>query len=183
MADDILDSLGQILAQVAPTAASMLGGPLAGTAVSWVESQLGITPPAGAAPADRQQALLAGCQALTGDQLVAIRKADGDWRATLVNAGVLLEQTDEKDRESARARAAAVKDRTPTIIAILIIALWGVVEGFLMFGTLTPGMQASFETGQRTLQDALMLVLSYYFGSSAGHAQATLLLSQARPAP
>jgi hypothetical protein len=179
---DFLGQLGDILAQVAPTAASMFGGPLAGTAVTWVEGQLGITPPAGSGLADRQQTLLGALQGLTGDQLVAVRKADSDWKVALVNAGVLLEQTDEKDRESARSMAAAMKDRTPMIIAILVIAMWCGVEAFLMFGTLTTTMQASFETGQRTLQDVLMLVVSYYFGSSAGHQRATELLAQSSPA-
>ena len=61
------DALGA-LAQVAPTIATMIGGPLAGTAVSALESVFGLNP-----TGDKIAALQAVSTA-TPDQLLALRQ-------------------------------------------------------------------------------------------------------------
>jgi len=67
-----LKQLGTSIASFAPTLAAMLGGPLAGTAVSALESALGLT--AGAGPEAVTQVLQNGT--MTPEQLGAIRAAD-----------------------------------------------------------------------------------------------------------
>ncbi len=66
-----MSDIKDILKSVAPTLATLLAGPEAGVAVSALESALGLTPGSGIDAVN--SAMNAG---LTGDQIVAIKKAD-----------------------------------------------------------------------------------------------------------
>ncbi len=91
----------------------------------------------------------------------------------------LLAATDAGDRDSARKREAAVRDWTPMVLAA------GTTIGF--FGLLSALMFVEPPAGSRevviamvgALGTAWVSVISYYFGSSAGHARQTELLAQA----
>ncbi len=174
-----------LLLQAAPTVAGMLGtavggplGPLAGVAVSALEQQFGLTPPEDTPLASRAQVALAAAATATPDQLVALHQADLAHAEKLAAAGIDLETLAVKDRDSARQREMSVKDWAPRALAIVVLVAWVAAYAAVMFASSVPPQVTD---GLRTLDAALMLVLAYYFGSSAGSAAKTALLAQAEP--
>lgn len=164
----------QILGKLAPTAATLLGGPFAGLAVGAVVKALGL--PTEATQEDIQATVEKG---LSGEQLLALRLAEIDVQKHLEDNGIKLEEIAASDRDSARKREIEIKDNTPKVLA------YSVTLGF--FGTLTALM-----TGQVTQvgHDVLLVmigslgtawtgIIAYYFGSSAGSKSKTELLAKA----
>lgn len=178
---DILGDLGNILEQVAPYAATLVGGPLAGTGVSWLEGQLGLTPAAGTSMADRQAALTTALQGLPADQVAALRKSDNDLKASFVQAGLALEATDEADRASARQREVAIKDYIPGTMAVgVTVGFFGLLA-FLATHEVPPASRDLLNVMLGALGTAWTAIVTYYFGSSSGNARATELLAKAGP--
>lgn len=158
----------QVLGTLAPTAATLLGGPFAGLAVKAIGDALGMS---GAKVEEVQQALASGN--LTGDQIIALKQAELDLQKHLADNGIKLEEVAAGDRDSARRREISIKDSTPKVLA------YSVTVGF--FGTLGALMSGSVGT---TGHDVLLVmigslgtawtgIISYYFGSSAGSAAKT----------
>lgn len=162
------------------SAASSLGGPLGVMASAAVGKALGVDK----APTDAAglEKVIAGA---LGDptQRAALLKAEQDFQLQMQELGYQhaeeLEQIAAKDRDSARNREIQVKDFTPRILAgLVIVAAFGGEGWILTHGY--PSNIAPELVGRilGTLDSALILVLSYYFGSSAGSAEKTRLLSQ-----
>lgn len=82
-----------------------------------------------------------------------------------------LESIAAADRANARGREIALKDKFPKILATVVVILCFLGEGlYFRFGA--PANAAPELIGRilGTLDSALILVLGYYFGSSAGSA-------------
>ena len=120
--------LKQTIASIAPTLATMLGGPLAGTAVTALEGAFGLAPGSG------QDAITKVVQTgnMTPDIIAAVRAADQKHAELMKQMDIdlaklnlsheeLLAQTDAGDRDSARKREIAVKDHTPERLAYIMI--------------------------------------------------------------
>jgi len=150
------------LAEYAPTLASMIGGPLAGTAVSALEGVLGI------APTGNKQTALAAVASANPDQILALQAENNRHAEALSKAGIDLETLTVRDRESARQREMAVKDWVPGVLAAAVVLVWLGGYAATMFAHLDPSIRDLITGGLRTLDAALMLVLSYYYGSSRG---------------
>ena len=150
-----LKSIGSAIAKLAPTVATVLAGPLAGTAVSSLESIFGFN--ASAASTADAEAAIAGA---TPEQTLALRALETNYKLALAQAGYA-------DTANARAREEAVHDSTPRLLAYLVVAMTIAGEGFLLIhGTVVGADQAIVGRIMGTLDSALMLVLSYFFGSS-----------------
>jgi hypothetical protein len=150
----------QVLKTVAPTLALAVGGPFGPLAAAALHAALGST--------DQATAETALVNA-TPDQLLQLKKADQDFAVQMETLGIAKEKLSFDDTASARSREVAVKDMTPRIIAYVVIVLVLVAEGSMFF----VGQPKSIDgvvLGRilGTLDSALMLVLGYYFGSSAG---------------
>lgn len=180
MSFDLKAAIGTI----APTLATMLGGPLAGTAVAALTQALGLSP--GSTQDDVTKAVAAG---MSPDTIAAVRAADqkhleilGQQQIDLakLNAdyAAAIAATDAGDRDSARKREMSVMDWTPRLLA------WGVTIGFfgVLWFMLTQQMPAGAHDALLILLGALqagfMSILTYYFGSSSGSAEKTRLLGQ-----
>ena len=122
----------QTLEKLAPTVASAFGTPLAGMAVSAIESALGLTGGNGSSEGI-EAAITAGT--LTGDQITALKKADQDFAARMKQMDIDLAKMQFEDVASARSREVAVKDDTPRNLAYMMIG------GFF---TLSAGMCIAF---------------------------------------
>lgn len=154
------------IATVAPTIAGLLGGPLASMGVQAIENVFGLAP--GTAQND-PQAVVNAVANMTPETAVKLAQIDADLKAKLVQAGIDMAKLDVDDRNSARQREMAVKDKTPMLLALLVTGgFFGVLWWILTHGLPkdTAGSEALL-TMLGALGAAFMAVLNYYFGSSA----------------
>ena len=159
-----------IIASVAPLLGTAIGGPFGGLAGTLLSKALGTSDP---------KAQEAAITSADPDILLKLKQADNDFQAQLKSLQIDEEKLSFDDTANARAREMAVKDSTPRIIAYLVILLVLVAEGSMFFVGQPKGMDGVV-LGRilGTLDSALMLVLGYYFGSSAGSTSKSDALNQ-----
>lgn len=168
-----------IIGSVAPTIATALGGPLAGTAVNAV-SQAVLGKPGGT------QAEIAEAVAKSGnpEMLEKLKEAELQYAAKMKELGIDLEKIVVKDRMSARIREIALKDMTPKILALsytmgyflILYYLWR--NGMPTFDNPNYSVKDLINTLLGVLSAAQMSIISYYFGSSASSAQKSDILEK-----
>lgn len=152
------------LKQLAPTAATLLGGPLAGMAVDAIGNALGMKD----ATKDQVKDLLTS-GTLNADQMAAIKKAEADLILKVKELDIDMEKVHAGDRASARDMAAKTGDIwTPRIIALVVFIVWGAVNWKLFNGTISGDMRELVARALGTLDGTLLAVVYYYFGSSSG---------------
>lgn len=152
----------RIVATVAPGIATALGGPLAGLAVKAIGGALGLGDGAS------EDAVAAAVTGASPDQLLAIKQADQAFKVKMRELDVDLERISMQDRDSARRREADTKDWAPKVLAAIIVLTWASVQWFILRNSVPEDMRELIMRVLGTLDAALMLVLAYYFGSSAG---------------
>jgi hypothetical protein len=163
---DLLKTFGPLVGQIAPTLANALGGPLAGMAVKAVSTAL-----FGHQDASEDE-ISAAMATATPDQLAALKKIDADFKVQMKALDIDLDRIAASDRDSARKMAMETHDWTPRILAVLIVISWGIVQWFLLHNVIEQSMRELVARVLGTLDGALMLVLSYYFGSAHKHTDA-----------
>lgn len=155
-------NLKQVIATVAPALATAFGGPLAGMATRAVAG--GLLGREDASLDEVEQALAAATPA----DLVRLKEIETRFKADLKAADVKLEQIAAEDRASARDRQARMKDWTPSVLGLAIIAGFFGVLGFIF----THGLPASGSEVLLIMVGALGTMTSqvgnYFFGSSVG---------------
>ena len=128
--------------------------------------------------ADAISAAIAGA---TPEQMLALKQADNDFAAKMQQMGFdnvqHLESIAAGDRDSARKREIATGDWTPRILAYLVILLAGIGEGSLMLGYEPRVAPELIGRILGTLDAAVMLVLSYYFGTTASSSEKTRIIA------
>lgn len=155
-----------IVRTVAPTAATMLGGPLAGMAVKALGDKLLGNP--NATEAEVQAAVIGASPA----DLVKMKEIDADLKKSLSDAGVKLEQIAADDRNSARQLEVQTKSYTPSILSYCILgastlAFLGVVFGKVTLPT-DPQTAVIYGSVLTFLVTESKAILGYWFGSSSG---------------
>lgn len=157
LSDTFKALIGKV-APFAPTIATALGGPGAGAAVSALS------------------AIVLGRSDGTADEVAqALQTAPPEVFAKIRAADQQFELDRQRiaadDRKSARQREVDAHDSwTPRILAGLVVVGAFVGEGYAMTHVIPPGSEMLVGRVLGTLDGALMLVLAYYFGSSAGSA-------------
>ena len=161
-----------IVGTVAPTVATALGGPLAGVAVKSIASKLLDRPDA--TDEEVEQAVL-GADPQT---LLRLRELDVEFKKSMTDAGIRLEEIAADDRANARAREAQVKDHTPAILAYAItVGFFGTLGFMLVNGKPATGGDALLVM-LGSLGTAWAGVIAYFFGSSSGSRKKDEALSQ-----
>lgn len=165
----------KVVASVAPMLGAALGGPLGGMAGQILGSLLGVDPKD---PKAIEKAVLSA----TPDKLLEIQKAEADFKLQMEKLGFENEQAllrlETDDRASARRREVDSGDSwTPRILAACVVGGWIAVQAFLLRSVIDNSMRDLVARMLGTLDSALMLVLSYYYGSSAGSFLKSKLLS------
>jgi hypothetical protein len=163
-----------------------LAGPYGALASKILSPILGIKPDA------KEDDYTAALAKATPEQIEAIKQAEQQFQLQMKQLEIQsveeLEKLASDDRASARNREIQVtastgkKDLTPRILAFAVVILCFAGEGLYFF--LGAPRNASPELIGRilgTLDSALILVLSYYFGSSAGSDRKTELLASKAP--
>jgi hypothetical protein len=160
---DFLKAAAGILATLAPTVATVLGGPLAGMATTALVGALGLEP---TASADEIMKAVAGA---TPEQLIKLKEVEAQLILDLKKLDVDVARIDAGDRDSARKREIATLDYTPKILAALVMGAWIAVQYFIFAGhNVEPTMRDFAMRALGTMDAALTMVLAYYYGSSSG---------------
>lgn len=152
------------LKTLAPTIATVLGGPLAGMAVQAIGSAMGMTDATG----ERINEVLTSGN-MTGEQVAAIKKAELELKAKLAELQIKPEEIAAQDRQSAREMA-----KVNMLPQMILSAIYSVGYFTLLY---------QFATGELVIplqnRDLLMpllgvmtaaqvQIMNFWFGSSAG---------------
>jgi hypothetical protein len=148
------------LKSIAPTLATAMGGPLAGMAVEAISKAIGVD------PGEVQNSINSG--KLTADQVASIQQAEIAIKARAQEMGLDFEKLAVADRTSARQMQISTQSYVPPTLSIMIVLAWAIVQWFLLTHIIDSSMRELIARVLGTLDGALMLVLSFYFGSSAG---------------
>ena len=162
----------ETLGAVAPTLARALGGPVAGMATEAIAMALGL--PAGASEKD----IAAKVETLTGADWVNLQKAEMDFEVRLEELNIKKDQLDAADRDSARKREIATKDKTPQILGLSIVLGFFTVLGTLIYSgaSMDPAALTIVESMIGALGAMTVQVCNYFFGSSRGSKAKTELI-------
>ena len=155
-----LGIFGKLIENVAPTIATALGGPVAGMAVKALSNAL-----LGHGDGSEDDIKTALATA-TPDQIAAIRKVDADFKVQMKSLDIDLVRIAASDRASARDMAIGTHSFTPSVMSYVIVCCWAVIQYFLFTHVIEASMRELIARVLGTLDGALMLVLSFWFGSS-----------------
>ena len=166
--------LKRAVAKTAPKIAEELGGPLAGAAVSALARAI-----FGKDDVDEEE-LAVALETASPDQLIALKRAENDFRVAIRNAAVEEARIDAADRASARERQTKLGDWTPSILGAFIIGGFFLTLAAMVARKLPPGAETEFSIMLGALATMTAAVVNYYFGSSASSREKTMLLSGAK---
>lgn len=183
MADDREDQLKRrearrrlkkAVAKSAPKIAESLGGPLAGAAVAAIARAI-----FGKERATEKE-LADALATASPDQLIALKRAEHEFRLAIRNAAVEEARIDAGDRASARDRQQKMRDWTPSILGALIVGGFFLTLGVMVARKLPAGAETEFSIMLGALATMTAAVVNYFFGSSAGSREKTMLLTGVR---
>ena len=162
---DILKKAKSILSVVAPNIGTALGGPIGGMAGRVVAKAL-----LGKDEASDNE-IFEAVEKATPEQLVALKKADADFKVQMKQLDIDLAKISADDRDSARKRQIALGDHTPTVLAILtMLAFFGYIGAVTFLPT--PNADIGLvNVAIVWLGGTASTVVAYYFGSSSGSKQ------------
>jgi len=166
------------LAKLAPTVATALGGPLAGTAISALGELLGIT---NATPESIADAVSSG--SLTPQQITDLKQLELKYQSEEKERGFRYEELAFKDRDSARQAnvASGIQKELFNMSVILLIVTLG-TEIWVLFNGYPDALPEIIVGRVLGLMDAVaMMVLAYWYGTTNGSAQKNTLLANSEP--
>jgi len=155
-----LGIFGKLIENVAPTIATAIGGPVAGMAVKALSTAL-----LGHGDGSEDD-ITAALSNATPDQIAAIRRADNDFKVQMKSLDIDLVKIAAEDRASARDMAASTHSYTPSVLSYVTVVCWAIIQYYLFTHIIDPSMRELIARVLGTLDGALMLVLSFWFGSS-----------------
>jgi hypothetical protein len=161
------------LTQIAPGIATALGGPLAGLAVTAISKALGID------EKDVQSTIEQG--KLSADQLSSLKQAEIELQSKAQELGLNFEKLAVDDRKSAREMQMSTKSFVPALLSILVVCAWALIQYFLLTHVIAQEMRELVARVLGTLDGALMLVLSFYFGGSSDSQDKDAMLHRSTP--
>lgn len=171
---DLLKTFGPLLGSVAPTIATALGGPVAGMAVKAISNALF------GHQDGTEDDIMTALANPSGDQLAALKKIDADFKVQMKSLDIDLERIAASDRDSARQMATNTRSIIPAFLAAIIIGGFAAIIAMRVAGfeVSSDPMVNDLVT---TLRDGVMLVLSFYFGSSSSSQNKDHLLYNSVP--
>ena len=161
------------ITSIAPTLANCLAGPLGGMAIELLSKHLGIDPGA------VQETINNG--KLTADQIASVQAAELAIKAKAQEMSLDFETLATQDRKSARDMQISTNSFIPPVLSVMIVLAWAAIQFFLLTHVIEPTMRELIARVLGTLDGALMLVLSFYFGSSSGSQNKDSMLHNSTP--
>jgi len=166
--------LKTILKSAAPMLSAAIGGPFGAMAAKLAAEALGD-------PSSKPEDLPTLMASATPEQIAALKKAEMDFKVRMTELGYANEEKLAalvvEDRKSAREMQTSTRSRIPGVLAVLVVLAWGLVQWFLLTHVVDQSMRELVARVLGTLDGALMVVLSFYFGSSHGSQQKTELMA------
>ncbi len=165
-----------MLSTIAPTIATVIGGPLAGTAVRAGLNALGVTPQEG----QEQEQLASAVAKATPEQLLKLKEADQAFKVQLKKLGLEAEKIAAHDRDSARQMAAKTGKEPQVVLSVAYTIAYGVVMYCFMAGKVAVPDQQQILFGSLIgiLTAAQVQILNFWFGSSAGSKDKTRIIGE-----
>lgn len=157
------------LKQIAPTIATALGGPLAGMAVSAISKAIGVDP--------EKVGDLISSNKLTADQIAQVKIAEIELQKQAQELGLNFEKLAVEDRMSARDMQSKTRSLMPPILAGAVTIGFFTILVMMFFNKIDSSNPAILMM-LGSLGAAWTGIIAYYFGSSAGSADKTALLSK-----
>lgn len=154
-------SLSEIVSKYAPLLGSVIGGPAGGAIGTLVAAQFGADP---------------------NDAADLVKRIEGDPEAATklmqlqLTYWTDLVKLDNEDRANARNREIQVRDKIPAILAIGFLLIYAGIQFYAVYNA-----DSSNDIISARVQDILMLIVAYYFGSSAGSASKDKMLLDKKP--
>ena len=161
------------ITSIAPTLATCLAGPLGGMAIELLSKHLNID------PKDVQDTINSG--KLTSEQIASVQQAEIALKAKAQEMNLDFEQLAIQDRKSARDMQISTNSFIPPVLSVMIVVAWATIQFFLLTHVIEPTMRELIARVLGTLDGALMLVLSFYFGSSSGSQNKDAMLHNSTP--
>ncbi len=176
-------NLKTALSSIAPTLATMLGGPLAGTAVTALESALGLTAGAGA---DSVTAAVA--QGMTPEQIAAVRAADQHHLEVMGQQGIDVQKLNQDfqqaqdaavtaDRDSARKMQIASHSPMPAILTTVLTIGFFTVLVCRMYKVLPNAGDPIVDQMIGTLLAVWAASVAYWVGTTRGSANKDMTIN------
>lgn len=167
----------EFLKSLAPLLGTALAGPFGGVAASFLADKLGVSEKTVSAVTDALSA-----DKMTPDQVAQIKLAEIEFKKWMGDNQLKQEQLVYDDRKSARDMEIATKSNTPSILTWIVVLLVLFFEGMLLFGQV-PKTVDDIVLGRvlGTLDSSLIMVLSYWFGSSSGSQAKDIMLHNSTP--
>lgn len=161
-----------LVASVAPTLAGMLGGPLAGVAVSMMAEKMLDDP-----QATEEDIASSLASANVGD-LNKLKHLEKDIRVQLRELGIRENQLIYDDKADARARHAQLKDKMPGILSILLtLGFFGVLAA-MIFGQADPANESVLQVMLGALSTAWIGSMQFFFGTTQSSRDKTRWLAR-----
>ena len=149
-----------LVGTIAPVLGAALGGPLGGIALKALADALGLSE-------STEEAISTALSGAKPEDLLKLKLADQQFAKDMKALDVDLERIASSDRDSARQREAAVKDRIPGTLAVGITAgFFGVLAYMMINGAPATGGEALLVM-LGSLGTSFAGVISYYYGSTS----------------
>ena len=147
-------------------AATALGGPIGAAGATILGAALGKDIKPGEIEAELTRL------SMTEEGRIKAAQAEQDFKLAMEKLGFghveELERISALDRDSVRKREMAIRDKTPMILAAVVCGGYVAVTATILTQVIEASMRDLVLRSMGTLDMALGLVLSYYFGSSSG---------------
>lgn len=158
--------LGNTLSAIAPLAGKVIGGPYAALAVTAVQAVFGdeeATP----------KQLAKKIKNATPEQIIALRKIDGDLQVKMRELDITEDELQYKDRSDAR-KLFSVNSAPQMVLSALFVLGYFTVTGLLAYFALNPDPNTEINpllfgmlgTVIGVLTAAIPQILNFWFGSS-----------------
>jgi len=154
-----------LVRKVAPMLGTAVGGPLGGIAVQAISQAV-----LGRDNGDEQE-IEAALKTATPETLLALKKSEQEFKVKMRELDISEEQLAYDDAASARNRQIATKDKTPDVLAyMLLVAFCGALAGLFYFTVPSDNAKLVY-TMLGSLGTLTITAMQYFHGSSRGSAR------------
>jgi hypothetical protein len=159
------------LGAIAPVIGTALGGPFGGLAGTVLGSFLGVDDPTD------DKALESAMNKAMADpnQVMKLKEAELAFKAKMKELDIREEDLHAHDRQSARNMQVATRSKIPGMLAMLVTVGFFGLLGFMCYKDLPTANENALNIMLGSLGTAWIMVVTFYFGSSKGSQDKTML--------